>query len=1094
MKKKFLTILLSALLTASALSPTAAAVVDNNSNRDNTPGTLTLTESADGKTVTISYELTDGTPVSYVVPNNAQYLSGPLAGTDDLGRSLYTQDDQIKLFENVDQLHDVGVLTDDHDVGMFYFLLHGEHGDAGKLNITDILAQGGEAAKSIYYEGWGNIHDIHYVAEPLYGYYYSSDEWVIRKHMELLTNAGVDFLYMDVTNGYTYIENVTKVMKVLHEMNEQGYDAPEVVFYTNTNAAQTVSTLRSNIYLPNLYPDTWYLMDGKPLIIVPVGTYVNNFFTVRFSQWPNAAKIDKNAWPWIDWNVQQDVYLNGNNEAEAINVSVAQHAGVNGEGSWFSESAIYGLETNRGRSWYATYDENGNYVGTRERTTEDSYKYGYNFQSQFATAIEKDVPIVLVTGWNEWVAQPQDPKIAADLGVGSTTDMNRVIFVDNCTLEFSRDVEMTKGYYFDNYYMQLAANIQALKGAVPDVVQDMRKTIDTAGDFTQWDDIIVTYTDVEGDNADRNNMGYGQEMLTDTSGRNDIVASKVTADNTNLYFYVRTADDITTPTTGNSFMELYVNVDRESTGWYGYDYLITDTVTSKTSATASRFTGNGRTTETAGEVDLRIDGNEMMVAVPLTMLGIENYKAIDIEFKWADSETTIDEMEDFYTEGDVAPLGRMNYVFMNYKGDVPAIDTPSDKNYIPGDIDMNGIVDISDALRLFQHSLMPDLYVITYPANIDYNGDGILDISDALRLFQYSLMPDLYPLPEDNSTSTTAEPVSTPVDLAYISSMICTSERDPKGEGKFGSYSAWVSTDYLETDGWYGIEYELAAHRSLQSIAFYDENKTYISGIGTASMLTTVTTTAGFTVVPEGAKYVRFINYRNTGNAVPTYTDQFVNAYATKKDYDLAYDKSDYRDLVIACLGDSLTEGDYGIITPGLINRGYKNYPYFLAKELGCQTINHGRCGANTETFYKDHYATGLADISDADVILLMLGTNKGLDGTYKTYYETLINEIQNDMKADAILVLITPPSATTDESKSNYGYMPNVESACKTVREIAEREGLIMIDAFTNSPIQPENEDIYQTNDGLHMVEVGYKAFAEYIAKEVVKLPGITK
>ncbi len=63
-----------------------------------------------------------------------------------------------------------------------------------------------------------------------------------------------------------------------------------------------------------------------------------------------------------------------------------------------------------------------------------------------------------------------------------------------------------------------------------------------------------------------------------------------------------------------------------------------------------------------------------------------------------------------------------------------------------GDIDGDGKVDISDALRLFQHSMMPDLYILSYSGNIDFVENGVIDISDALRLFQYSLMPDLYPI------------------------------------------------------------------------------------------------------------------------------------------------------------------------------------------------------------------------------------------------------------------------------------------------------------------------------------------------------------
>ncbi len=76
-------------------------------------------------------------------------------------------------------------------------------------------------------------------------------------------------------------------------------------------------------------------------------------------------------------------------------------------------------------------------------------------------------------------------------------------------------------------------------------------------------------------------------------------------------------------------------------------------------------------------------------------------------------------------------------------GDMDPVDEP---DYTTGDINGDGLVEIADALLLFQHSLMPDVYPITYPGNVDFNYDDTLDISDALRLFQYSLMPDVYPI------------------------------------------------------------------------------------------------------------------------------------------------------------------------------------------------------------------------------------------------------------------------------------------------------------------------------------------------------------
>jgi len=63
-----------------------------------------------------------------------------------------------------------------------------------------------------------------------------------------------------------------------------------------------------------------------------------------------------------------------------------------------------------------------------------------------------------------------------------------------------------------------------------------------------------------------------------------------------------------------------------------------------------------------------------------------------------------------------------------------------------GDIDMNGAVDIADAIVLFRHSMLPDLYPIAYSGDVDFTNDGLVDIVDAIRLFQYSMLPDLYPL------------------------------------------------------------------------------------------------------------------------------------------------------------------------------------------------------------------------------------------------------------------------------------------------------------------------------------------------------------
>ncbi|MBE6585046.1 MAG: hypothetical protein E7645_00805 [Ruminococcaceae bacterium] len=625
---------------------------------DTAEGTLTYTVSEDEKTVTISYKVNDETR-TFTVPNTNQYKSGTMTAVDDLGRSLY----------NASQ---VGVIGDngEHYVGMFYFLWHGEHGDPGIFDLEKIRQTGGSAAMNANSGLYGPMHSFHWFAEPLYGYYYINDEWVIRKHMELLTNVGVDFLYFDVTNNSIYAKNAIKIMEILHELNEQGYDAPEVVFYTNTNAQQRVKELYDYIYSQNLYPDTWFMLNGKPVVISPDNINYKDFFTVKASQWPNDETIHENAWPWMDFQWPQRVFNDEKGNPSAISVSVAQHSGT----IMFSDSSLYGEYTNRGRSFHNPDGHSDKRVGIFNRLLKTSYEawaadnsltnQGYNFQAQWDYAIEKDVPFVLVTGWNEWIAQRQDGNTYIE-----DKDPDRVLFVDTASAEFSRDIEMMRGGYFDNYYVQLAYNIQKLKGTAPIVVQDGRKPINVTGEFDQWNDISVSYADPTGDAAHRDATGFGQTHYVNQTGRNDIVASKITNDTQNLYVYAQTAHDISMFDPNSAWMQLYINTDgNHETGWYGYDFIINHKAKDTFTTTVAKYNGTDGAYgfETVGEVSYRAKDNELMIAVPLTLLGVTDYRQIAIDFKWVDSTSVINTMEQFYTDGDCMPLGRMNYVYQTY--------------------------------------------------------------------------------------------------------------------------------------------------------------------------------------------------------------------------------------------------------------------------------------------------------------------------------------------------------------------------------------------------------------------------------------------
>ena len=609
---------------------------------DNDPGSLTYTVSEDGSTVTITY-LLNGEKVSYTVPNNHNYTSGGLVGTDDLGRKLYTTAD-----ENIVSINSK---EGERYVGLFYFLWHGEHGDSGIFDMQKILEeQGAEVAGSISQSGkYGPEGEMHWFAEPLYGYYYANDEWVHRKHAELLTQANVDFLYFDVTNGYYYLNNALSVMKACHELNEQGFDAPQVVFYTHSGAENVVRGLYNDIYSKGLYEDTWFRIDGKPVVIAPYEANINDFFTIKREQWPNDITTNQNGWPWMDFNWPARVFpgLDADKKKDgrnAISVSVAQHAG----NTIFSTSALYGFIGNRGRSFNATKQNDKTLQEAWEAAQNDptlSYQ-GLNFQAQWDRAIKKDVTYVLVTGWNEWEA-------------GRTREMwgDPNAIPDNALDGFSRDIEPSTGVLKDHFYYQMVSYIRRFKG-IP--TPDAPSTGIASGSAIDWDSVSPVFRSYAGNTLERNADGYRGYHYENRTGRNDIVESRVTYDRENLYFYVRTARPLS-PETDKAWMRLFLDVGESEQSWETFEYIINRQSPENGKATLERFTG-GWNFEAAGSLAYAVTEDRLVITVPRAALGLES-DTFTLAFKWSDNAQADGDVMDFYSSGDTAPGGRFKYVF-----------------------------------------------------------------------------------------------------------------------------------------------------------------------------------------------------------------------------------------------------------------------------------------------------------------------------------------------------------------------------------------------------------------------------------------------
>ncbi len=570
--------------------------------------------------------------------SNQQQNAGPLLATDALGRALPTA-------------AETGLPRKNRTVGLFYFLWNGEHmgQDHRPFDVSKILSANPKAGYDTDGSYWGKVGQMHHWGEPMFGYYYAMDEWVMRKHIEMITRAEIDFLVFDTTNNVIYEPQAKQMLRLLSEYRREGWNTPKVLFYTNTRSGETAQNLYEAIYKPNYMPDTWYCFDGKPLIIAVAeecSPEVRAFFTIKMSQWPNEP-TKKGGWPWMDFTRPQRVFENAAGEEEVINVSVAQHPQLR-----FGDSAMYGEAGNRGRSYH-----NG-----AEDPSENAYLHGYNFAQQWERAIEADPPFVFVTGWNEWL-----------MGRWQGPEDRPLMFVDCADIEYSRDIEPMKGGYFDNYYMQLISYVRKYKGTAPIPVQPPLPQPVRDPSFALFRDTPVVYRDFPRGAAKRSSPGYGDAQYTDESGRNEIIECRVVHDSKNLYFYAKTSNPIQACDYHSTWMNLYLNISRngktaDAPHWHGYQYLVNQYPFSNTLTSLSVCRETVRTIEPdtfsiTAAIPYACHDKELMVVIPKALVGLAAEDHFQIQFKWADSKSEITRMEEFYTKGDAAPIGRLNYVF-----------------------------------------------------------------------------------------------------------------------------------------------------------------------------------------------------------------------------------------------------------------------------------------------------------------------------------------------------------------------------------------------------------------------------------------------
>ena len=592
----------------------------------------------------------------------------------------------------------------DRKVGMFYFVWHGEHileneDGNGNFIVHDVtresknnpdfwnpnLDSNGEIKMKTLGDGSqipsvDGYNQFYYFDEPLYGYYCTDDPWVLSKHIELLTMSNIDYISLDLTNWSIYEENITALLDNLLKYQSQGWNVPKVTSILNGTDPKAAHETRIknfyDIFYSNPKYDSLWERDkytGNPVITISISAYkdkledyVKNGLSFKNAVWPfnyGRATEGYDNLSWMDWNYPQSIYQN--KDGGLMSVSVTQH-----------NSGAFGYSVNPSLK-DVCYDSNRGrgFDFTTMKNNPDKVLEGLNFETQWNNALQnkKDVDEVFVTGWNEWIAYKLYGK---DLNfyeeeaekIQNFDDLEwekAITFCDTCNDEFSRDIEMTKEGYGDNFYLQNMRNTRKFKDSL-----GAKYYGEYATQFLRnknWEN-ARTYLDFKEEAFDRNfDRADHKVVYTTNNVRNDIESVQMSNDSNNLYLKIKTNGIINVDDSKTNNLNVLLSVNgQEGPKWENYNYVLNRSAIKNGEGTTKLEkikTQNSFEFDEVCDCVTFSDFSEgfINIKIPLEKLNITNTADFTIDFKVADGIENQGNIMNYYTDGDCAPIGRLNY-------------------------------------------------------------------------------------------------------------------------------------------------------------------------------------------------------------------------------------------------------------------------------------------------------------------------------------------------------------------------------------------------------------------------------------------------
>jgi hypothetical protein len=358
-------------------------------------------------------------------------------------------------------------------IGIFYHTWHCPSA-ANVHDVTKCLA--GQQA----WPAWPadpNTQTSFWWGEPADGYYcLTNNTQLLTKHAEMLRDMGVDFVFVDVTNhNYnTSSLNVQPEAMIIQPFttmvnvwkNVPG--APKIVPWVPVSDCPTYLP-PSSCNQPSSKYMVYTLLDllagtnmmfqyqGKPLLLITE----NSTYPVSAAKLASlsASYTVRKMWAFEPGGTDTWSYLERCDADPLKSRPCDQRIAVKGGAiEQFPIATAYGAD-------YMSHT-----------STATPKHYGKTFRKQFQTLFDNpEIPIVTITGWNEWVVG-RWPCGSPACDCNNSFDATYGCFLDQYTDEYNRDIEPAKTPTGDYYYRLAKACIKLFRAG-------KRCTPDNAGDL-----------------------------------------------------------------------------------------------------------------------------------------------------------------------------------------------------------------------------------------------------------------------------------------------------------------------------------------------------------------------------------------------------------------------------------------------------------------------------------------------------------------------------------------------------------------------------------------------------------------------------------